>query len=278
MSDATWGRQSSASPGFVAALVAALALHVGLVILMAQAPDKPPKLRPIGSSVPINIVSKDQITDARAAEQAPVTQTATTPVPAPVAPPAPPPAPAPIAAKPAPPKPTAAVAAPPKPSPKPVKPPPPVAARPAPPRADLLDTLQNAINHAAASAPPRPIHAPPGPPRRETAPQARPSMGEGISQSDLLGLQQLLERLWNPNCAAPGAEGVRLRLAFTIGVDGNVVGQINVAGSSDPVVAAATRQAVDAVRRAEPYAEPYYGQRVVVNFNAREACAKRGGG
>jgi len=40
-------------------------------------------------------------------------------------------------------------------------------------------------------------------------------------------------------------------------------------------VAAAARRAIDAVREAEPYAQPFRGQTIVVNFNAKEACAKR---
>jgi hypothetical protein len=96
--------------------------------------------------------------------------------------------------------------------------------------------------------------------------------------SDQLGLQQLLERLWNPNCDAPGGGSVRLRVRFIVGLSGRLLGAPDAGGqetSATPVMAAAARRALDAVREAEPYGEPYYGQTITVNFDAKEACAKR---
>ncbi|HEX3407512.1 MAG TPA: energy transducer TonB, partial [Caulobacteraceae bacterium] len=84
-------RQSRA-PAFVAAVL----LHAAVLALVLFAPGKPPQ--PLGSSVPINIVSSAPFTDTRPAVQAPQTQAAQAPEPVPEAkpqPPAPIPAPAP---------------------------------------------------------------------------------------------------------------------------------------------------------------------------------------
>jgi hypothetical protein len=94
----------------------------------------------------------------------------------------------------------------------------------------------------------------------------------------MLGLQQLLERLWNPNCDVAGGAAVRLKVKFLVDLSGNLLGQPNAGGlerSSDPVVSAAALRALDAVREAAPYSQPYYGQTILVNFDAKEACAKR---
>ncbi|MDQ2861565.1 MAG: energy transducer TonB, partial [Pseudomonadota bacterium] len=115
-----------------------------------------------------------------------------------------------------------------------------------------------------------------GPARAETAPQARVDAGQGVSQSDLQGLQQLLERLWNPNCGVEGGSGVVVPVKFAVGEDGQVVGRVTDRGaSSDPVVFAAARRAIDAVHQAEPYAAPYRGKSFTVNFDAKKACEGR---
>ena len=41
------------------------------------------------------------------------------------------------------------------------------------------------------------------------------------------------------------------------------------------MIAAAARRAIDAIHQAEPYAETFRGQTITVNFDAKEACAKR---
>ncbi|MEO8812250.1 MAG: energy transducer TonB, partial [Caulobacteraceae bacterium] len=99
-----------------------------------------------------------------------------------------------------------------------------------------------------------------------------------VSQSDAQGLQQLLERLWNVNCAAEGGDTVVVPVSFAVGEDGRVVGRITGGGeesSSDPVVFAAARRAIDAVHQAAPYGEPYRGKRFKVIFDARKACSQR---
>jgi outer membrane biosynthesis protein TonB len=254
------------------ALIVAAALHIGVLALVSLTPARPPLL-PIGSSVPITLVSADQVTDTKPAVQAPVTQAAAAPAPTP-APKAPPEVPAPTPAPPA----FTPVS---KPAPKPVKPvvqQPSIHAAATPQKAFDFNHLQNIIDNARRNSGSTASSAPRGPARPETAPQARPDAGQGVSVSDLAGLQQLLERLWNPNCDVPGGEAVRLTVKFTVGVNGRLIGSPRAGGaenSGDPVVAAAARRAIDAVRQAEPYAEPYYGQSIVVNFDAKEACAKR---
>ncbi|MFI4936402.1 MAG: energy transducer TonB [Caulobacterales bacterium] len=255
----------------VPALLAAAALHAGLLALVIFLPSRPAML-PIGSSVPINIVSSDQVTDSRPAIQAPETQTAAAETPTPQAPPQPP------AAQPAPP----AFSNAPKPKlihdkPAPQQP----SLHAAPPQAQKsldFNHLQQIIASAQRAGGSPTSGAQRGPARPETAPRARPNAGKGLSQSDQLGLQQLLERLWNPNCDVPGGADLKLQVKFTVGLNGNLIGNPSAGGaerSGDAVVAAATRRALDAVRQAEPYAEPYYGQPIVVNFDSKEACAKR---
>ena len=262
-------RRDSLTPAFLAAV----ALHVGLFLAVIF--FKAPMPVPVGDAVPINIVSHAPTTDSRPAEVAPETQAAQveTPVPqekAPTPPPAPPtpvptPTPTPAAAKPLKSKPT----------PTPVKPAP--TAKPQAAKPDFLDALSKSIAKASNS-PPRPAFAARGPTRAETAPQARPDAGPGVSQTDLQGLQQLLERLWNPNCSVEGGDAVIVPVKFAVGDDGQVVGRVtDRASSSDPVVSAAARRAIDAVHQAEPYAAPYRGKSFTVNFDAQKACAGRGG-
>ena len=269
------------------AFVAAIALHAAVLALALFVPGQPPK--PVGSSVPINIVSSAPATDSRPAVQAPQTQAAQAPQPVPEAkpqPPAPVPAPAPAFTETRPERPVKAERPTPlpQPSPKAMRPTPTptpqpamkAAAQPAAKPFDF-DRMQQIIANAKRNEGPPASSAKRGPARPETDTQARPDAGQGVSQSDLAGLQQLLERLWNPNCDVAGGSSVRLKVHFLVGLDGNVLGKPSVGGadSSDPVVAAAARRAVDAIHRAVPYSEPYYGQSITVNFDAKEACARR---
>jgi outer membrane biosynthesis protein TonB len=251
------------------ALAVAAALHVALIAALVLFPAHPNL--PIGSSVPINIVSSAPFTDTRPAVQAPETATAAAPEPTPQAPPQPP---APQVAPPAFSRTT----------PTPLRTqreaPPQASARPTQAAAKPLDLnhLQQLIDNARRTSSQAASSAQRGPARAETAPLARPDAGQGVSQSDMLGLQQLLERLWNPNCDVAGGAAVRLKVKFLIGLSGNLVGAPSAGGlerSGDPVVSAAALRALDAVREAAPYPPPYYGQSIVVNFDAKEACAKR---
>lgn len=261
-------QRQSRAPAFVAAAL----LHLGVLALVLFAPAHPPK--PIGSSVPINVVSSAPFTDTRPAVQAPQPQEAQAPQPVPAAkpqPPAPVPAPAPAFTETRP----QPVKAQPKPTPTPQ--PSLKAAQPAAKPFDF-NRLQQIIDNAKHNAGAQASSAKRGAARPQTALQATPDAGKGVSQSDLAGLQQLLERLWNPNCDVAGGSAVKLKVRFLVSLDGHLLGRPNDGGlesSSDPVVAAAARRALDAIREAAPYSAPYYGQAITVNFDAKEACAKR---
>lgn len=259
-------RRDSMAPAFGAAV----ALHL-LVFAIFAFWLKPPTVIPLGSAVPINIVSTDTKTDSRPAERAPEVQAAATETPAPEAPPTP---------TPAPPQPVKATPAPQKPTPTPVTPavkPSPVKPTPTTQSNFSLDALQASIDKAARAQPKpaKPSPAPQGPTRAELDRLFRAPAGEGLAQSQLEGLQQLLGRLWNP-CVVVGGEQVKLKATFAIGPEGRVAGQVSVGGaerSSDPVTFAAARRAIDAVHQVEPYAEPFRGQRITVNFDAQRVCA-----
>jgi protein TonB len=253
------------------ALTAAAAAHVGLLAMLVLFPARPPML-PIGSSVPINIVSSAPATDSRMAVQAPETVAAAAPQPEPQAPPQPP---APEVATPS------FTRLPPTPA-KPAKPTPQQPSlNPTHPTTSSVDwsRMQQIIDSAKRSASAQASSAVRGPARVETAAQARPDAGQGLSESDKLGLQQLLERLWNPNCDAPGGSAVKLPVKFIVSpTTGRLLAPPNAGGlenSPNPVMAAAARRAIDAVREAEPYGQPYYGWTITVNFDAKEACSKR---
>ncbi|HEY7851333.1 MAG TPA: energy transducer TonB [Caulobacteraceae bacterium] len=253
------------------ALAAAAVLHVGLFLAVLW--FSKPALMPMGTSVPINIVATGPTTNSRPAQQAPIAQDALTPTPVPEAKaPTPPPAPPQPVVKqvqPAPPKPA------PKPALKPV--PQPAKAAPTPARDTFsLDALQASVAKSAKSAPARPANARRGPARAETAPEARVEAGTGVSQSDIAGLQQLLQRLWNPDCTTD--EKVMIPVRFTVSFDGHIQGRVDARGkeaSADPVVQAAARRAIDAVHQAAPYADTYRGIPFTINFDAKKACAAR---
>lgn len=251
------------------ALLAALALHVG--VLLALIGVHRPSLLPTGTSVPITLVANGPTTDSRPAIEAPVTQAAQTPEPTPdITPPAPPPAP--------------------QPTPKP-PPPKPAPAKPVPQSLDLarlqadvstsrksfsLAALQADIAHAAGAKASRPVSARRGPARAETAAEARVDAGTGVSQSDLAGLSELLQRLWNPDCSVDNRVVIPVR--FTVGFDGRIQGRVDSGGreaSADPVVFAAARRAIDAVHQAAPYADTYRGLTITVRFDAKKACQER---
>ncbi len=238
----------------------------------------------VGAVVPVTIVANAPQTDLAPAVQAPEVQTAQAEDPVPAAPsestpPAPEPKPQPQPV----PKPTPKTAQPPpaptpKPVPAPVKPAPAAAqAKPAPPaKPDKgldFDALAAAISKSA-----KPSSAPKGPARPETALQARPALGAGEQAAALSGLTQELQRRWNPNCDVEGGRDVLVRVTFQIGAGGQVVGDVNAQLKSvrTPVAQAAAERAVRAVYAAAPFRtlpREFYGERVAVNFNAREACS-----
>jgi periplasmic protein TonB len=242
----------------------------------------------VGSVVPVTIVSRAPDMDVRPAEEAPVEQTAQTETPTPEAPPqSTPPAPTPKAVappqpepKPLPPtpapKPTPKVA----PTPKPVPAPAPAkAAPPAKPEKSLdLDALSASISSMSKAAAPKPSSAAKGPARAETAAVARQTPGTGLSAAALTGLTDELQRRWNPNCDVEGGRDVQVRVVFTLGAGGQVVGDVTpqIKGAATPVARTAAERAVSAVYAAAPFRNlprEFYGDKIAVNFNAREACS-----
>jgi hypothetical protein len=70
-----------------------------------------------------------------------------------------------------------------------------------------------------------------------------------------------------------------VKVNFQLGVGGQVVGDVvpQIQGPRTPVAQAAADRAVRAVYAAAPFTRlprEFYGERVAVNFNAREACAR----
>jgi outer membrane biosynthesis protein TonB len=265
--------------GWLPALAAAAVLHVlvfTLVVMFGL-----PKLKPGGASVPINIVANAPARDSHAAEPAPEPQPAATEEPVPEAPPAPPAAKSvpvpPVPPKPAPrpvPTPAPAKTAPLKAQPPPT-PAPPHPAKPAPaqPAFDLDKLQTNISKYATKSAPPRPSGGLRGPPRVDRAPPTLASGSAGPSNADVEGLGQLLNRLWNPNCAA---DPVDVDLAIDVDLNGRI--RVDAHGrdqSSDPAVAASYIRAVSAVHKVEPYDPKFRGQHIPIRFIASKACANR---
>jgi outer membrane biosynthesis protein TonB len=254
------------------ALLAAVTLHLAILALLLWNPGVPPIA---GSPVPITIVSHAPTTDSRAAEEAPVTQTAQTekPVPQAKVPSPPPPPPPPRQPKPkTQPEPKAIHAVTPKPVPAPATP---QKTKSAPTRDTFsLDALAADVSRTRRPTPQHPSFAAQGATRAETAPQARVDAGQGVSQSDMEGLSQLLNRLWNKSCNLD--DTVIVPVTFTVGFDGRLVGAPNAGGrekSSNPAIAVAARRALDAVGQAAPYGPAYRGKAFKVIFDAKKACA-----
>lgn len=225
----------------------------------------------VGAVVPVTIVASSPDTDTRPAVQGPETLTAQTEEPVAEAPlePAPPPP------QPAPPPPS------PKATPKPAEkaPAPTAKAPPKPAEKSLdLDALAASLTRPSRNAPQRPSSAPKGATRPETAPVARQTVGTGLAAGAALqGLAEELQRRWNPNCEVEGGRDVLVRVTFQLGVGGQVVGDVGseIKGARTPVSQAAAERAVRAVYAAAPFRglpREFYGDRIAVNFNAREAC------
>jgi outer membrane biosynthesis protein TonB len=232
----------------------------------------------IGSVVPVTIVANAPDTDMSPAVQAPQAQAAATETPVPDAPPEvtpPPPKPQPQ------PKPTPPV---PKPTPAPTptpKPPPPkpapakpqTAVKPAPRSLDL-DALAASISKSS-----KPSSAVKGPTRPASALQARVGSGTGVSAAAMNGMVAELERLWNPNCDVEGGRDVMVKVTVTFGTGGGVVGQPRgqIMSAVTPVSQVGLDRAIRAVNSLRPSFVPreVYNEPVVINFPAREACARQ---
>ena len=261
---------------FSMAMIASLLLHGGLLALVMLARPWEHAL-PMGAVVPVNIVSNSELTDLRAAAQAAREQAAQTEAPVAEAPPAPAeptPAPTPPAPQPAP--------APPKATPKPAETKPAVQpAAPQKPAAKPAKSLDLDALAASLAKSSKASSAAKGAARPETALEARPAAvsAKGLSANALAGLAGELQRRWNPNCEVEGGRDVQVRVTFTMGPGGQLLGQVEAGGleqSPNPVVKAAAERAIRAVHQAAPFSAQYrdaFGQRVTVNFNGREACA-----
>lgn len=254
-------RRVEVSPAALGSLGLHVAVAAAFMISWGQRDLK------VGSVVPVTIVSSAPDADTRPAEQGPETLEAATETPvaeAPPepAPPPPPPAPTPKAA----PKPTEKAAPPAK-----------AATRPAEKSLDL-DALSASLTRPARNAPQRPSAAPKGQTRAETAPVARQTTGTGLAAGlAVQGLQEDLQRRWNPNCEVMGGREVLVRVVFRLGVGGQVIGDVKseIKSAPSPVSQAGAERAVRAVYAAAPFRglpREFYGDTIAVNFNAREAC------
>lgn len=256
------------------AMAGSLAMHLIIAIALMISWNFGRTLK-VGAVVPVTLVANAPETNVREAEQAPVEQAAATPEPTPSAP-------AQSAAPPEPPKP---VPPPPKPLPTPkvVEPKPaPTPAKPTPAKPEKsldLDALSASISKLNKSTPAKPSSAAKGPAKPETALQPRPALGTGAaSAAAISGLAEELQRRWNPNCDVDGGRDVLVRVYFTLGAGGQVVGDVTpeIRSARNAVSTAAANRAVSAVYAAAPYRNlprEFYGEKISVNFNAREACA-----
>ncbi len=287
---------------FSGAMVASALLHVG-VFAAALIGWPWAKQLPVGSAVPINIVANapstnlapaiegpeelpaqteapvpDAPTPPAAPEPAPVpTPPQPAPKPAPQPTPQPKPTPTPPTPKPAPTKPAPTPA--PTPKPAPAKPAPAAPAKPAPKAAERGLDLDALAASVAKSSGGQRSSAAKGPARPETARQARPDLGTGTAASAISGMSEEIERRWNPNCNVEGGRDVRLKVYLTLGSGGQVTGEVTAGGaerSADPVVRAAAERAIRAVYAAAPFPNvprSFYGDRITLNFNTRDACS-----
>lgn len=250
------------------AAVGSLALHVGVAAaFMISWGNRDLK---VGAIVPVTIVSNAPDVDTRPAEQGREIQSAMTADPVVDAPPDPVPPPP----KAAPSIPTAKAARPAEKAPAPAARP---ASRPAEKALDL-DSLEASLTRPARNSPQRPSSAAQGPARPETATVARQTVGSGLAAgAAVAGMTEELQRRWNPNCDVEGGRDVIVRVTFQLGAMGQVVGDVvsQIQGVRSPVATAGAERAVRAVYAAAPFRglpREFYGDRVAVNFNAREAC------
>lgn len=268
------------------AVLASGLLHLG--VLAAVILLRPPAGDPAGEGPPVTVrlATSGDLAAAQAAAAGPPAAPAP-PEPAtaeavPAEPVSPPPVPTPTPA----PSPARRVAEPPAPVPKTT-----TAARPQPlqktPAAPSAAS-RPATTAPAAATPRRPaggldLDALAGQVSRLTGNRpgpAAPSGGarSGPSAAALAGLQDQLQKLWNPNCGVEGGRDVRVRVSFGLSPAGDLSGPVEAGGlerSDNAVARAAAERAIRAVHQAAPFpdlASPA-GQRIAVNFNAREACS-----
>jgi outer membrane biosynthesis protein TonB len=249
------------------AMVGSVALHgavaAALLISWPWARDLQ-----VGSVVPVTIVSngpqgepppavQDEI-EAPAMTEAPVADAPAEVVPPPPTPTPPTPAPAPKAAQ--------------TPAPK----------TPAKPEKSLdFAALEKSLSKLVPRSQPKASSAPKGPTRPSTATTARETTGTdpAAAQAALAGLVDDLQRRWNPNCAVEGGRDMQVKVTFMLSAGGQVAGEPGwqiLRGPQSAVGQAAAERAVRAVYAAAPFRNlprEFYGDRIAVIFNAREACS-----
>ncbi len=274
------------------ALVASAIVHAAAIAAAVIAWPLLSKPIQFGKVVPVTLVTSGAPAEMAPALQSPEPQPAATPAPEPAAPPEP----APIS--PAPPSPPKAAAMP-KPAsaskPNPAKQTP--ALKPAPARAsaqgarqDLdLDALMASIDSSRQAPSTRASSGQVGAnrPRAEKVAQEGHGQDEKMSGDERQGLIDKLSKLWNPNCQVEAAAGVTIKVRFRLTAQGWVVGKPELADGedvnsiSDPVRRASAIRALSAVGAGQPYTDVlnpnHYAdwRDVVVNFNAKQACARQ---
>jgi protein TonB len=83
---------------------------------------------------------------------------------------------------------------------------------------------------------------------------------------------------WNPNCEVEAGANINVRVVFVIGPGGRIIGQPESPGvsSPDPMLKASSDRAIRALFAAAPFAylpSDLYGQKIALNFNAKQACS-----
>ncbi|MCA3715834.1 energy transducer TonB [Phenylobacterium sp.] len=251
---------SRISPAFLASGLLHLAVLAALVLVRAPAGDPAGE----GPPVAVRLVTSGDFAAAQAdsVPAAPSTPVPAEPEPAPIPP-------SPAVPTPTPPKPPSVQKSPPTLAPRSAATPAAAPARPPAPAKRAsggldLDALAGQVARLGGSRP--------GP--------AVPAGGatSGPSAAALAGLQDQLQRRWTPNCEVEGGRDVRVRVSFGLSPGGDLAGPVEAGGlerSDNAVVRAAAERAIRAVLQAAPFpalASPA-GQRIAVNFNAREACS-----
>lgn len=257
---------SRISPAFLASGLLHLAVLAALVLVRAPAGDPagegPPVAVRLVTSGDFAAAQADSVPAADAAPAAPPTPVPAEPEPAPIPPP-------PAVPTPTPPKPKPVQKSPPTLAPRSVATPAAAPARPPAPAKRAsggldLDALAGQVARLGGSRPGPAV--PPG------------GAATGPSAAALAGLQDQLQRRWTPNCEVEGGRDVRVRVSFGLSPGGELAGPVEAGGlerSDNAVVRAAAERAIRAVLQAAPFpalASPA-GQRIAVNFNAREACS-----
>jgi outer membrane biosynthesis protein TonB len=259
------------------AMAASAALHAAVLLAGIIAWPWLNKPLHMSSVVPITLVTSQDVSNLRPAIAAPTPAPAATEAPTPDASPQAPapqetPQPTPTPAKPSPPQP--------KPSPAKPAPPKPAVAKQSAPSFDP-DAVLASLTKTKPSGP-RQSSAARGPTRPETAVQARTAVGAGdaISANALSALAGELQRLWNPNCDVEGGSDANIKVSFRLGPSGRLIAppESSQENATDPIVKAASDRAKRAVNQGAPFDDlppALYGQKILVNFNAKQACAQR---